>query len=118
MNVRYDNKVRVVSLNVLREMCENHSGMCHRYEVEKVSRSRATVSYSNPDEYGSETPAYIVFPVYPGYGDEPNVVLDCIRTYGGRPMDKIGTDLYQLFDGMLSQSFHFNKVTQKMEPSF
>jgi hypothetical protein len=59
-----DSKIRVVSLNVLENMCRDVSGMCHRYQVSKVTANRVYVEYSNPDEYGNEYPMTAVFPLY------------------------------------------------------
>lgn len=62
--------------------------MCHRFEVSKVSRSRVHVTYSNPNEYGSEYPMTAIFPCYPsgndtlGFTASPNVVLDILRVMG------------------------------------
>jgi len=60
-------------------MCEHVSGTCHRYWIESVSRSRVTVGYSNPDEYGRESPMFAVFPCFPNPfdrdGGNPFVLL-------------------------------------------
>lgn len=66
MKTQFDCEIRVVSLANLEAMCAHVSGFCHRFKVEKVTRSRVHVSYSNPDEYGSESPMIAVFPCYPG----------------------------------------------------
>lgn len=65
MKTQFDHRIRVVSLENLKAMCERVSGVCHRYEVTKVSSSRVHVEYSNPDEYGSAHPMVAVFPCYP-----------------------------------------------------
>lgn len=90
METQSDQKVRVVALSNLRAMCERVSGTCHRFEVSKVSRSRVHVEYSNPDEYGNESPMVAVFPCYPtghefnpaGAQYNPHVVLDMLRVIG------------------------------------
>lgn len=70
----------MVALENLRAMCEHVSGTCHRYWIEKVSRSRVHVGYSNPDEYGHESPMFAVFPCYPSDdADNPHVVLDYLN---------------------------------------
>lgn len=82
MKTQFDNSVRVVSLDNLRAMCERISGVCHRYSVVKVSRSRVHVEYSNPDEYGTARPMVAVFPCYPSTFDcydNPAVVIEYIR---------------------------------------
>jgi hypothetical protein len=88
MGTQSDDKVRVVARANLDAMCKYTSGMCHRYWIEKVTRSRVHVGYSNPDEYANEAPVYAVFPCYPSAWpddkDNPHVVLECIRLYGGR----------------------------------
>ena len=82
METQQDYSVRVVALTNLRAMCERVSGMCHRFEIEKVSRTRCYVSYSNPDEYGHESPMIAVFPIYPsGWAEDaenPRVVLEIL----------------------------------------
>lgn len=82
METQQDHNVRVVALTNLRAMCKRVSGFCHRFEVEKVTRTRCYVSYSNPDEYGHESPMIAVFPIYPsGWPDDaenPRVVLEIL----------------------------------------
>lgn len=85
MQTQFDNQTRIVALSNLEAMCQRVSGMCHRYEVTKVSRSRVHVTYSNPNEYGSEYPMTAIFPSYPSGNDtlnhqaSPCVVLDIMR---------------------------------------
>jgi hypothetical protein len=82
MRTQFDHTQRVVSLDNLHAMCARVSGWAHRYEVSKVSRSRIHVTYSNPDEYGNESPMAAVFPCYPSTfdgADNPAIVLDMIR---------------------------------------
>lgn len=81
MNTQYDHEVRVVSLSNLEAMCAHVSGfMCHTFKVEKVTRSRVHVSYSNEDEYARTAPMVAVFPCYPGFeSDNPNIILDFTR---------------------------------------
>ena len=83
MRTQQDSRVRVVALDNLEAMCSRVSGMCHRFEVTKVSRSRVHVTYSNPDEYGADHPMIAVFPCYPsgfqGDEDNPRVILDYLR---------------------------------------
>lgn len=79
---QFDHRVRVVSVENLRAMCERISGMVHCYSVTKVSRSRVHVEYSNPDEYGYARPITAVFPCYPSTFDgleNPSVVLEYLR---------------------------------------
>lgn len=87
MKTQFDSKVRVVSVENLKAMCERVSGVCHRYRVETVSRSRVKVSYSNPNEYGTEHPMIAVFPCYPSGSREddkenPCVVLEYLNVLG------------------------------------
>ena len=80
--IQMDTKTRVVALSNLKAMCKQASGMCHRYWVEKVSKHRVYVTYSNPDEYGHESPMTLVLPCYPGAwasAENPYVVLDILR---------------------------------------
>lgn len=83
-----DRKVRVVSLNVLEQMCSYASASTSRshetFWIFSVSRSRITVGYSNPDEYGNVNPYYAILPCYPSiWGerdrDNPRVVLQILR---------------------------------------
>lgn len=84
MKTQFDHSKRVVSLENLRAMCKHASGMCHRYEVSKITRSRVHVKYSNPDEWGYSHPMTAVFPCYPGGfdNDNPDIVLDLVRVLG------------------------------------
>lgn len=91
MRTQEDRQVRLVALDNLEAMCAHVSGTCHRYWIEKVTRSRVWVGYSNPNEYGTEHPFFVVFPAYPSdWCDDdarrndtgksnPRVVLDCLR---------------------------------------
>ena len=87
MKTHEDSVYRVVSLDNLAAMCEEASGFCHRYWIEKASRSRVHVGYSNPDEYGNEAPMYAVLPCFPSpWGDRdadnPRVLIHCMRVIG------------------------------------
>jgi hypothetical protein len=78
MKTQFDNPVRVVSLDNLEAMCKEVSGICRRYTVSKVTRSRVHVDYSNPDEWGNEHPMTAVFPCYPAcpdWGDEQVAIV-------------------------------------------
>lgn len=84
MKTQMDTRMRVVTLQNLKAMCDHQSGVCHRYWVERVTRLYVTVGYSNPDEYGSEDPVYALFPCFPntywpGNEDNPMVVVDYIQ---------------------------------------
>jgi len=82
MKTQSDTSERVVCVANLEAMCERVSAFCHRFQVSKVSRSRVHVEYSNPDEYGNESPMTAVFPCYPNPFDGPDnpfVVLSMIR---------------------------------------
>lgn len=87
METQQDTKVRMVALTNLRAMCKRISGMCHRWEVTKVSRSRVHVTYSNPDEYGHERPVTAVYPCWPSKwpddAENPRVALAALRYTGG-----------------------------------
>lgn len=79
MKTQHDGMNRVVAIENLTAMCEHVSGTCHRYWIESVSRSRVTIGYSNPNEYGSESPMFAVFPCFPNPfdtdGSNPFVML-------------------------------------------
>lgn len=83
MKTQQDTTVRLVALENLKAMCEHVSGTCHRYWVERVTRSRVWVGYSNPNEYGSERPMFAVLPCFPSdFADDaenPRVLLDPLR---------------------------------------
>jgi hypothetical protein len=80
---------RTVLLENLRAMCKHTSGTCHRYTVEQVSWrgpvGTVRVAYSNPDEYGRESPMVALFPCYRSSDYEPDrsanpwVVLDFLN---------------------------------------
>ena len=101
MKTQQDTKIRTVALENLIAMCERVSGMCHRYAVTKVSRSRVHVEYSNPDEYGHEHPMTAVVPCYPSSfsddEDNPRVVFDILRVLHD---DAFGEG-WQNFDALL-----------------
>jgi len=86
MKTQSDMRIRAVSLSNLRAMCARASGMSHRFEVVKVSRSRVHVEYSNPDEYGNSRPVQAVSPCLPGLfndADNPQVLIgQMLRTLG------------------------------------
>lgn len=89
MRTQQDTKVRMLALDNLEAMCRRASGMSHTYYVSKVSRSRVHVTYSHPDEYGNPDPITAVFPCFPSpypedKADNPRVILEPMRTYGGR----------------------------------
>ena len=83
MQTQQDHSVRIVALVNLQAMCESLSGVSHRFWVEKMTRSRVWVGYSNPDEHGAEHPMYAVYPAFPSLWPEdqenPRVVLDAMR---------------------------------------
>jgi len=80
MKTQFDWSKRVVSLENLRAMCDYSSGTAHRFWIEKQTKNRVYVAYSNPDEYGSESPMLAVFPIYPNsFDDNPCVVLDIVN---------------------------------------
>ena len=98
--IQQDNPVRLLALKNLRIMCEHASGVCHRYWIEKVTRSRVHIGYSNPDEYAHESPMFAVLPCFPsGDGDNPSVVVDVMRVLH----DTDGGEGWQHFGLLLSQ---------------
>jgi len=95
MEIQADNKVRVVALSNLEAMCKRHSGTSHGYWVEKVTKNRVHVGYSNPDEWGPRNPMFAVYPCYPAaFGDSVMVVLDIVRVVN----DYDDEDGWQNFD--------------------
>lgn len=84
MNIKqFDSQHRIVHLDNLRAMCEHHSGMCHRYWIERVTPSRVTLGYSNPDEWGAARPVFARFPIVPLYPDTVCVLLSPLWVSGG-----------------------------------
>lgn len=75
-------KYQVVSDNYLEAMLSHLSAVAHRYWLDRITDHFAYVVYSNPNEYGSETPVTIMYPVYRS-GDTVHVVLDVYRVQGG-----------------------------------
>lgn len=88
MSIQADDEIRVVALSNLRAMCEYVSGVCHRWHVSRITKSRVYVTYTNPDEYGTEHPVTAAFPCYPsGFakGDDGLlIVLDVVKVTSGR----------------------------------
>lgn len=86
MKLQRDHKVRTVALTNLEAMCDRVSGTCHRYNVVKVTTNRVHVEYSNPDEYGYESPMTAIFPAWPidpQYDPDNRVVaLEYLRIVG------------------------------------
>ena len=101
MKTQQDSKIRVVALTNLEAMCEHVSGTCHRYEVSKVTAHSVHVQYSNPDEYGNESPMTAIFPAYKSgwRGDEenPRVVMTIQRVTN----DNWDGEGHQAFDCLL-----------------
>jgi len=100
MKTQQDNPVRMLALDNLRAMCEHVSGTCHRYWIEKVSRSRVHVGYSNPDEYGHENEMYLVLPSFPSPWpedkDNPRVLVEPMRVIN----DTWDGEGHQAFDSL------------------
>lgn len=61
-----DTKSRVVSIDVLKAMCDHISGTCHRFSVDepKSTARFVKVYYSNPDEYGNDHPVAACYPIF------------------------------------------------------
>lgn len=97
MKTQFDSRIRVVSVENLRAMCARVSGVCHRFEVTGVSRSRVTVTYSNPNEYGTDHPMSAIYPCFPGGTadtENPYTVLSMLRVLN----DNWNGDGWQAFD--------------------
>jgi hypothetical protein len=84
-----DLELRTVSLANLLAICDRQSGVTHRYEVDRTSRDRLALIYSNPDEYGAEVPIYCYLPLIPNPFEAANpwVVLHVVTLRGGRDKD-------------------------------
>lgn len=99
-----DSNKRIVALSNLEAMCKRISGTCHRFTVSKVTPNRVQVTYSNPNEYGTEFPMVAVFPCWAGKGrsvygspDDRFVVLDIIDVI----RDNWGGEGWQAFQQLL-----------------
>ncbi len=57
------NTVRTCDLSELNAICEHESGMCHRYSVAQTSSRYVTLTYSNPNEYGTDQPIACKLPI-------------------------------------------------------
>jgi hypothetical protein len=103
MKTQEDRMVRIVALENLSAMCEHISSTCHRYWIEKVTRSRVWIGYSNPNEYGTEYPIFCVFPCFPSSWhldkDNPRVLLDILRIVN----DSWHGEGWQAFDPVLTE---------------
>ena len=78
MTMQSDSQVRVVALSNLYAMCTRLSGVCHRFTVTRIAANRASVEYSNPDEYGNEHPMTAVYPSWTVKGEGTYVALNLI----------------------------------------
>ena len=87
MKTQFDNKVRVVSLENLKAMCERCSGTCNGYHIGKVTTNRVHV-WTNTSSSESESfghPVTAVFPAWPSGFDgkeNPSVALEIMRVIG------------------------------------
>jgi hypothetical protein len=99
MKTQFDNKVRVVSLENLKAMCERVSGVSNGYHIDKITTNRVYVS-TNTATAGSVT---AIFPCWPSKfaidgKDNPSVALDILRITGATDDDY---DASQEFDLLL-----------------
>lgn len=75
---QFDGAERVVALSNLEAMCDRVSGTCRCFSVVKVTTNSVHVQYSNPNEYGSESPVTAIYPTFRNQfdgADNPFVVL-------------------------------------------
>lgn len=54
----------VIELASLAAYCKTHSGVAHRYTVERTSGHRVMATYSNPDEWGNDQPMSCYLPCF------------------------------------------------------
>jgi hypothetical protein len=71
---------RVMDAESLARMCDAESGVSHTLRLE-IGRTRARITYSNPDEYGSPRPYVAEFPAWRESG-RVFVLLRLVRDYG------------------------------------
>lgn len=95
MPIQFDHSVRIVSLANLEAMAKRISGVCHRFTVSNVSANRVYVTYSNPDEYGNESPITCAFPRYAGGFNSVAVVLEYVGRITGAQGD---SEAWQAFE--------------------
>ena len=94
-----DDTVRRVHENNLRAMCDNASGMSHTYTLD-IGKTRAAITYSNPDEYGWSAPYTVRFPIAPDGRGGVWVYLDMTSDSGARD-DYDREAAYQVVDGAI-----------------
>ena len=56
-------QLKAMTITEIATVCRAISGVCHVYKIEKVTRRRVCVSYSNPNEYGTPRPIRAYFPI-------------------------------------------------------
>ena len=98
MQTQGDMTVRMVTLANLRAMCARVNGICHAFSVD-VGATRASVTYSNPDEYGNARPYTARFPLAPNAFDTSNpwIIFTLASDHGAE--DEYGRDsCYQIID--------------------
>lgn len=89
MKLIYNARQQVVSDNYLQAMLHHVSGFAHRYWVERMTPNYCTIAYSNPDEYGTEVPVFLAFPVFRDIAGHTLIVLYPGRvTHGRNPEDR------------------------------
>lgn len=87
-------ELKGLTITAIAKLCAFHSGMCHRYAIESVTRNRVKISYSNPNEYGTPRPIYAYFPIvlYQHGNDQGTIACVTFGHYTGAGED------YQAFD--------------------
>lgn len=103
-----------MTVEMLEAICAKISGMCHRYKIESVNQNRVCISYSNPDEYGSERPIKAFFPIVLYLADTPAKSIACVEFFSsvtGREYE------YQAFDCIRFATAEWNKEQNKWEYS-
>jgi hypothetical protein len=93
MKTQFDSSIRVVALSNLEAMAKRVSGTCHKFHVSRVTKTRAYVEYSNPDEYGAPRPMEAVFPAWPEF--EGTVIALSILRVRGDKWDGEGRQAFQ-----------------------
>lgn len=94
--VKLNTTVRAMSLSTLKETCKKISTHCHTFKVVYASSHRVSVSYSNPDEYGTPSPVTVEYAAWYDREFKMTVVANWpLRTIG---MGDSEAELIQPFD--------------------
>lgn len=72
-------QLKGMTITEIAQVCRAISGTCHRYKIESVTRSRVKISYSNPNEYGSERPIFAYYPIVLYQANNDQGTIACLE---------------------------------------